>query len=189
VGIYPEVAEIAGGASDGVFTRYSPAAPPASDPVASVAQLREAGPPRDIPLGRIFEPVAAEPTDADFAKAAAWRIRLPAGIDPATDPILRVRYVGDVARITLNGRLLVDDFYNGNALDLGIRRYLPEISGGDLEIAILPLRKDAVLGANRRIFLADSAMPDFGSAGAAVGVESTQVVARYEVGLPALDPR
>lgn len=187
VGIYPAVAELSGGGQDGIFTRYAPPGPAPSSPVASVAQIREAGTPRDIPLGRISEPVAAEPGDADFGKAAVWRITLPAGIDPATDPILRIHYVGDVARVTLNGRLLVDDFYNGNALDVGIRRYAPEISGGDLEIAILPLRKDAVIGGNRRIFVADSALPDFGAASSAVGVASVEIVPRYQVSLPAPD--
>jgi beta-galactosidase len=189
VGIYPAAADIAGGGSDGVFTRYAPRAPAASAPVASIEELHGAGPPRDIPLGRIAEPVAAEPGDADFAKAAVWRVRIPAGTGSVPDPLLRFHYVGDVARITLNGRLLVDDFYNGSALDLGLRRYEPEISGGDLEIEVLPLRRDAVLGGNRRIFVADSAMPDFGAGSAAVGVQSVEIIPRYEVRLPDPVPR
>jgi hypothetical protein len=174
---------------DGIFTRFSTPPPAAENPHASIAQFQEAGPARDIPLGKISEPVASEPSDADFAKAAVWLVKVPSDIDLATDPILRIHYVGDVARVILNGRLLVDDFYNGNAFDLGLRRYAPEIIGGDLRIAILPLRKDALAGENKRIFMADSARPDFGSASSMAQVKGVEIVPRYEVELsPAAAP-
>jgi hypothetical protein len=182
LGVYPATG-LAGGKSDGIFTRFSPPAPSAENPHVSIAQFQEAGPARDIPLGKISEPVASEPSDADFAKAAVWLIKLPSDIDLATDPILRIHYVGDVARFILNGRLLVDDFYNGNAFDLGLRRYAPEIIGGDLRIAILPLRKDAVMGEKKRIFVADSARPDFGGASSLAQVKGAEIVPRYEVEL------
>ncbi len=189
VGIYPAPAGLAGGESDGVFTRFTPTAPRAVKPEATVVELREAGPARDIPIGKISEPVATEPSDADFATAAVWRIRLPDGIDLGTNPILRLHYVGDVARFTLNGRLLVDDFYNGNAFDLGLRRYAPEILGGDLRIAILPLRKDAIAGGRQRIFMADSARPDFGGATSMAAVRGADIIPRYEVQLSAAGMR
>ena len=183
VGIYPAPKGLQGGVGDGVFTRYTPPVPQTISILAALEAVQHAGPPRDIPLGRISEPVATEPVDADFAKAAVWRVRLPAGIDMRGDPILRVRYVGDVARFMLNGRLLVDDFYNGNAFDLGLRRYAPEILKGDLELAVLPLRKDAIAGGNRRIFMADSARPDFGEAEGLASVASVEVVPEYHVQL------
>ena len=155
--------------------------------MATAEQVSKAGPARDIPIGKISEPVASEPTDADFAKAAVWRIKLPPGIDMGSDPILRVHYAGDVARFTLNGRLLIDDFYNGNALDLGLRRYAPEIAGGDLELSVLPLRKDAVTpGDKQRIFVADSARPDFGTAAEVASVSGVELIPRYTVELPSL---
>ena len=189
VGIFPAPAGLAGGESDGVFTRFTPAAPHTAKWQASVAKLQEAGPAREIPLGKISEPVATEPSDADFAKAAVWRIRLPDGIDLGANPILRVRYAGDVARFTLNGRLLVDDFYNGNAFDLGLRRYAPEIVAGELRIAILPLRRDAIAGEKQRIFMADSARPDFGGASSVAEVEGVEIIPRYEVQLSAAGMR
>jgi len=185
VGVYPAPDGLKGGDADGIFTRVTPAAPPVTKPEASLAEVREAGPPRDIPIGKISEPVATEPSDADFAKAAVWRITLPAGLDLSANPILRIRYVGDVARFTLNGRLLVDDFYNGRVFDLGLRRYAPEILGGDLRIAILPLRKDAVTGDNKRIFVADSARPDFGGAASVAEVKGAEIVPLYQAQLSA----
>jgi beta-galactosidase len=80
-----------------------------------------------------------------------------------------------VARVTLNGKLLVDDFYNGNALDVGLRRYAPEILNADLEIAVLPLRKDAP------IFMAPSARPDFGAAGSVVDLQGIEIIPHYQL--------
>jgi hypothetical protein len=189
LGVFPEPAGIPGGEADGLFTRYAPAAPPAVSLSASIEEIQKAGPPREIPIGKISEPVATEPGDADFMKAAVWRIRLPAGIDMGSNPILRIHYVGDVARFTLNGRLLVDDFYNGNAFELGLRRYSPEIKAGELEIEVLPLRKDALSGEKQRIFVADSARPDFGNAAAVAAVESAEIIPSYQVQLSASGAR
>jgi beta-galactosidase len=189
IGVYPEPAGLPGGEADGIFTRYSPPAPPALSLSPAIEKIQEAGPPRDIPIGKISEPVATEPSDSDFMKAAVWRIKLPAGIEMGSDPILRVHYVGDAARFTLNGRLLVDDFYNGRAFELGLRRYAPLITGGELEIAVLPLRRDALAGEKQRIFVADSARPDFGNAAAVADVEGAEIIPTYEVQLSAAGAR
>jgi hypothetical protein len=164
---------------DGVFRRFAPPAP--EDPASTVAieKIQAAGPPREIPIGKIDRPVATAPLDPDFEKAAVWRIRLPAGLDLSLDPILRLRYVGDVARVTLNGKLITDDFYNSKALDVGLRRYAPEIIEGDLRIAILPLRKDAP------IYMAEQARPDFSNAGSVANLESVEMIPRYQLQLTA----
>ena len=189
VGIYPAPEGLPGGERDGIFTPYAPDAPPPASFVVSLVKLRNAGPAREIPLGRISEPVATEPSDSDFEKAAVWSIRLPKGLDMGANPLLRIRYVGDVARLTLDGRLLVDDFYNGSPLDLGLRRYAPQIGDGGLQIAVLPLRKDAIAGPNQRIFIADSAHPDFGGAADIANVEGAEIVPSYEARLQAAGPR
>ena len=110
-------------------------------------------------------------------KAAVWRIQLPANLDLDADPMLRIHYVGDVARVTFNGKLVTDDFYNGNAFDVGLRRYAPEIPKGDLRMAILPLRKDAP------IYMAKEARPDFSKADSVVALQSIEIVPRYQVQL------
>lgn len=181
VGIYPAPEALSGGEPDGVFTRFTPAAPPAVSYAVTAEKVQDAGPAREIPLGKISEPVATEPHDADFTAAAVWKIRLPQGIDMALDPILRISYAGDVARATLDGRLLVDDFYNGRAFELGLRRYAPGIVGGELRFAVLPLRKDALAGAGQRIFMADSAVPDFAGLPDTAVVKSVEIIPRYQV--------
>jgi beta-galactosidase len=160
---------------DGVFARFTPMAPEPVECKPTFERLRPAGPPRDIPIGKIDQPVATAPLDADFDKAAVWRIHLPGNIDLSLDPILRLHYAGDVARVTLNSKLLTDDFYNGNVFEVGLRRYAPAILDGDLEVAILPLSEDAP------IYLAAAARPDFGGEPSVAKMERVELVPRYQV--------
>ncbi len=181
VGICPalETVIVAGKAvrskPDGVFQRFTPAAPRAVAIKATCESIQPAGPARVIPLGKIRQPVAAGPEDADFEKAAVWRIKLPPATDLSTDPILRLDYAGDVARVTLDGRLICDDFYNGNIFEIGLRRHGPEILKGDLRVAILPL------GNNAPIYMAKEARPNFRNAAGVVTLRSVEVVPRYSL--------
>jgi len=143
-------------------------------PAATMQSVRTeprqaAGPARELPLGKDQSRVIA-PTDADFKNAAVWKIMLPAKIDLSANPILRIHYLGDVARLTLNGRLLDDNFYSGREFDLGLNRYAPEILTGDLRLEILPLRKDAP------IFIEPKARPDFGQAKSLVKLKSVEII-------------
>jgi beta-galactosidase len=167
------------GKADGVFTRFAPPLPKALSPKVSFEQIQAAGPPRDIPLGKIKQAVPAAPEDADFAKAAVWRLKLPTDLALACDPLLRLDYTGDVARVTLNGKLLTDDFYNGKPFEVGLRRRAPEILNGDLQVAILPLRKDAP------IYLASEAWPNFGGARSVAELKAVRIVPRYQAQLTA----
>jgi beta-galactosidase len=185
VGVYPAPGTPWRGRPDGLFTNYVPPAPTAVKSIASFDLVQPAGPARDIRLGQASQPVAAQPSDADFATAAVWRITLPRDLDLSTDPMLRIHYVGDVGRALLNGKLLTDDFYNGNAWEIGLRRYAPDILQGDLRIAILPLRRDAVTGEQKKIYLADEQIPDFGTTASLATLQSAEIVPRYQAVLTA----
>jgi len=165
--------------TEGVFRRYAPPAPRAVKLKAAVKKVQDAGAPREIPLGKIEQPVATAPLDSDFEKAAVWRVKIPADIDLGTDPILRFHYVGDVARVMLDGRFITDDFYNGNEFDLGLRRHAPDILRGDLRIGILPLRKDAP------IYMAEKARPDFGGSASIATLQRIEIIPRYQLQLTA----
>jgi hypothetical protein len=150
--------------------------------------LKSAGPAREIPVstGKSRLPIA--PSDDDFTNAAVWKITLPgdwnAGLRPGSDnpnmpgrrpalhvnPLLRIRYIGDVARLTLNGRLINDDFFTGRPFEIGLKRHAPEILTGDLRLEILPLRKDAP------IFIEPKSRPDFGTNGTLLKLESVEIV-------------
>jgi hypothetical protein len=122
---------------------------------ATLEKMKDAGPPREIavkqPRGN-----AIEPSDADFEQAAVWRVKLPAGIDPERNLLLRFHYAGDVARIALDGKLLTDNFYNGTAFDLGLKRYGARAYTGELLLKVLPLKKGAP------VYIQKEDLPDFG---------------------------
>ena len=165
---------------DGVFTRFNLPVLRLKTFKAEVEEIKPAGPLRKIPLSKGKNPVALAPEDADFSEAAVWQIRLPENPDFTHDPMLRFRYVGDVARVTLNGRLIQDDFYNGNYFDLGLHRFAGELGGAELRIAILPLRKGAP------IYLAKEAWPSFGNAESKVELKQVEVINRCEARLTAV---
>jgi hypothetical protein len=151
-------------------------APPAtSSPlrVSTIEQLRAAGPLRRIELGQSQKPVAAAPTDADFAHAAVWRIKLPAAALTG-DSLLRLHYTGDVARVHIAGRFITDDYYNGQPLEIGLRRHAADLqaAGGELIVSILPLQKGAP------IYLPASAMPDFGNQDAIAELRAVDIIPR-----------
>ncbi len=132
--------------------------------------LQPAGPAREIPLSTGKVHLALAPTDADFTNAAVWQIKLPAKLDVSKNPILRIRYIGDVARLTLNGKLLDDDFFTGRDFEIGLKRYASEILTGDLRLEILPLRQDAP------IFIEPKNRPDFGTNSSLVKLQSVEIV-------------
>ncbi|HLP08516.1 MAG TPA: beta-galactosidase, partial [Opitutaceae bacterium] len=113
-------------------------------PVA-IEPLRPAGPPRTIGLGRNCPtPVAAAPRDADFAAAAVWRIKLPANLNLAANPLLRLHYRGDVARVKIGDTFIMDDFCNGEPLEIGLARHADLLKpGAVLTVEILPLQRGA----------------------------------------------
>jgi hypothetical protein len=144
---------------------------PEPNPVVLKTELvRTAGPAREIPLGHNRRHLPLAPTDADFTNAAVWKIIVPETLDLRSNPLIRIRYVGDVARFYLDGRLIDDNFYSGRPFDLGLKRYAPEILKGDLRLEILPLRRDAP------IYLEPRARPDFGTNESLVKLESAAIL-------------
>jgi len=132
--------------------------------------VKSAGPAREIPLSSGKSHIAVAPTEEDFTNAAVWKIKLPAKIDLKKHPLLRIHYIGDVARLTLNGRLIEDNFYCGREFDLGLNRYVPEILTGDLRLEILPLRKDAP------IYIEPKDRPDFAGKETVCELKSVDVI-------------
>ena len=138
--------------------------------------IRSGGPAREIPLSTGKSRIASAPTDSDFTNAAAWKLNLPAKVDLQMNPLLRIRYVGDVARLTLNGKLIADNFYAGREFYLGLKRYGSEIFTGDLRLEILPLRKDAP------IYIEPKNRPDFGTNETLVKLQSAEIVQHKMLG-------
>jgi hypothetical protein len=113
-------------------------------------------------------PVA--PNATSFEAAAVWKIKLPPDIDLAANPLLRIHYSGDVARLTHHGRLLCDDFHNGSVFEVGLRRYGPEILAGDLHLEILPLQE------SMPVYFEKGLRPSFGPCGTALALHRVELV-------------
>jgi hypothetical protein len=151
---------------------------PAPRPAITVRTelVRAAGPLRTIAPGQCQQPVAAAPLDADFASAAVWRIKLPAGTDLNSDVLLRLHYTGDVARVYIGDKFITDDYYNGLPLEIGLRRHAADLKDGELTIAILPLQKNAPI-----YFSSAAAKPNFGTADSVVELKGVELVQNQTV--------
>ena len=137
-----ELSEDAGGS----VQRYT-ASVPVVHPTLALEQSAKAdkvAPARIGPAASWRKGVVIAPDDAEFAHAAKWKITLPStDWSGVNNLFLDVKYVGDVARLTSKGKLLTDNFYNGEPWQIGLRRFREQIDGNGLELQVLPLRKDA----------------------------------------------
>ena len=72
-----------------------------------------------------------------WTDAAVWRINVPAAWRQR-DTLLRIHFVGDVARLYAGGKLVADKFYNGQPFDFALWRIPPD-QLDTLELRVMPL--------------------------------------------------
>ncbi len=140
-------------------------------PNVDVKQVQEAGKLREIKMGS--RKLATEPTDAEFAgeEPAVWKITFPdRTAEDGRKLLLRVHYVGDVARLYLGDRLLTDNFYNGMPFDLDLTHLGREVWEKGLTLKIMPLQKGAP------VYIQKEDMPEFGGKESVVGVKSVELI-------------
>jgi hypothetical protein len=77
-----------------------------------------------------------------WTEAAMWRIKVPAAWRER-DTLLRIHFVGDVARLYAGGKLVADKFYNGQPFDVALWRISPE-QFDTLELRVMPLHPKSV---------------------------------------------
>jgi hypothetical protein len=157
---------------DGVFQRYAVSPQPA--PLDLTASAQEVSPGDDPPPNKIGNGVAIIPDEAAFENAAVWTIRVPDAAAP-NDLILKIEYQGDIARLYSGGKLFTDNFYNGSAWEVGLRRFSPQQLAQGLELRILPLREDTPM------YLPAGARPTFPASGEIAKLISVSVIPEYEV--------
>ena len=168
---------------DGLFHRFSPRLSPVAELQAVIEAVQPAGPARTVPIapsapGR-SQGMAMQPEDADFAHAAVWRIKLPAGVDASRDLRLRVHYTGDVLRAYHADTLLDDDFYHARPFEIGLRRYGPAVYADGLTLKILPLREDAP------VYITDRSQLKYDDNHIALSLAGVDVIETREVNLMA----
>jgi len=147
----------------------------------------EAGPDPDMRMASHVEgrdgPMPLAPEAADFANAAKWNLKLPAqSMKGLSDIYLRIRYAGDVARLSMDGLLLDDDFFNGRAWEIGLKRFLPDSFGKELEFSVLPLPHKPP------IYLDSLAWKAMNAEGQTAKVFGVELVPEYEVVLKPSKP-
>lgn len=111
----------------------------ASEGRVELTKVQEAATPRTITMGS--QKVAEMPTNDDFLAAAVWKINLKDSPLSTSDSslYLQIDYEGDCARVYADGHLVEDNFWNGKPMLVR----LSDLVGKDVELRILPLRKDA----------------------------------------------
>jgi hypothetical protein len=119
----------------------------------TITKTKDAAAPREIPMGS--QKVAAMPTNEDFENAAVWELDLsnvqcsarPKGTlsqSEATERMfnvqyLKIDYAGDCASVYADGKLVMDNFWNGKPMLVR----MSDLAGKKVELRILPLSKDA----------------------------------------------
>ena len=109
----------------------------------NIRKVKDAAAPRIVPMGT--QKVAAMPTNEDFENAAVWNLDL-SGFKESkvqcsmfNDQYLKISYAGDCARVYADGKLVMDNFWNGKPMLVR----MSDLAGKNVELRILPLRKDA----------------------------------------------
>jgi beta-galactosidase len=174
-GIFPKPDQVPAGFSsagrNGVFELYDTHISPA-DVRVKVEKVKNADPRAPVAMGK---EVAEAPEEAAYRGAAEWSIRIPPVRSGAVKSIfLRIKYEGDVARVYDRGKLVTDDFFKGTPLLIGLDPTLARDADPELELKILPLRKDAP------IYLPAGTRPSFSSSGEVATLQEVQVIPEYE---------
>ncbi|MGA9407518.1 MAG: glycosyl hydrolase 53 family protein, partial [Bacteroidota bacterium] len=164
---------------EGIFGHYTATVKPIVIPV-TVSQIGDASPSSPVRMGKPVDwrpgPVASAPDDSAFDKAGVWQMVLPEEMPSVlSDVFLDITYAGDVGRLYEHHRLLDDNFFNGTTWEVGLKQFGPAIWNNELELKILPLRKDAP------IYLPENSWPEFADKSEIAAVKEIATSPEYEV--------
>lgn len=117
---------------DGIFQRFTLSLAAPSAVAAKLTHIRSADWVGDKSLDAMKE--------ESWRTAAAWRLAMPKDLGNRR-LLLQVHYLGDVARVYAGGKLIADNFYNGEPFDFAYWRIPGEVRD-TVEVHIMPLRAD-----------------------------------------------
>jgi hypothetical protein len=118
------------------------------------------------------------PEDSSFSQAGEWNVVVPQdALHGLSDLYLKIHYQGDEARLLAGGRLLTDNFFNGTAWQIGLKRFLPASASATFSLQVLPLSRKAP------IFFEPGKQPEFGKDGQAGVLYSVEALPEYQVEL------
>lgn len=153
---------------------------PSHEVALSVREIKapESAPPVQLGPPPAWRPqgVAEAPAESDLSQAGKWAITVPAGaMRGLSELYLDVGYSGDVARLSEGGRLLTDNFYNGQPWTIGLKRFLNPQGANTFELSILPLRSDAP------VYFELAQPPRFAANGQIGTLDSMKLVPQYQL--------
>ncbi len=89
------------------------------------------------------QPIPKAPDEDAFQHASAWTLNLPESLPSAlSDARLVLHYSGDVARLSVDGRLIDDDFWNGKPWELSLKDLRYEGVRHQAQLQVLPWPSD-----------------------------------------------
>jgi beta-galactosidase len=148
------------GTTDGIFKRFTISPARQAPQIVMCKQEKQA----------VIANKPTNPMDEESWKdAAVWQIALPKDI--SKDSLLRIHYTGDVARIYADGKLIIDNFYNGRPFDVALWR-LNEKQLNSLELRMMPLRFDT------KVNMTTDIRPDFAKAAFYAEISKVELIER-----------
>jgi len=138
----------------------------------TIEKLRDAAARPPVRMGK---EVAEAPDAEAFDGAAEWAIQIPAITSPSIKKVyLRITYLGDVARIYADGKLMTDDFFKGAPWEIALQRLQGQEADPVLKIQILPMRKDAP------IYLPSRSLISFPTSGQVAELQEVEIIPEYQ---------
>jgi len=133
--------------------------------------------------------VAMAPDAEGLEKGAEWEISTPHKFETRTvrDLLLKINYVGDTARLSVNGNLLDDNFYNGLQWTVGLHRFQQKIGDAQMRLTIVPLRRDAPIFLEKSVEVEKGLRINPGAKDQTVALRGVTLVPKYRFELTA-DP-
>ncbi len=113
---------------DGIFARYRLPEKPSLVPHVDFACTKEAATSTNMSVNAMDE--------SSWKHAAVWRLKMPQALK-GRPALLRVRYIGDVLRVYVGGRLFADHFWNSQPFDFALWR-IPTSDWNTVELHIMP---------------------------------------------------
>jgi hypothetical protein len=140
--------------------------------------------PKPAPALQVLDPVDVRPAqvtpqpldamdETAWKSAAIWRFAI---ARPDRNSLLRLSYLGDVARLYAGGKLIADQFYHGQPWTVAVWR-IPEAELGKLELHVMPLHKNFT--GRMPLF----ARPDFGDLVSIADLKEAAILEKRQIRL------
>jgi beta-galactosidase len=134
VAVFPPMSATFGVKLEGAFQSFAAV----SAPTASAIEVGV----KEVSSGEALAETVRADDEGTWGKAAVWGLRVPEAAR-GRRVILRVKYVGDAVRVYDGEKLVDDQIFNGDALDVALWR-IPVEEWGKLTVRVLPLTEKVV---------------------------------------------